>query len=50
MGIVSGTADKNNFVNAGFIDLSVPKDFFDGFERAAEEVLAEFFVSSRLGP
>ena len=42
-GNASGTADKNNFMNAGFIDFRVSKDFIDGFERDAEEFLAGFF-------
>jgi hypothetical protein len=41
-----GTADEHNLVNVGLVNFGVSKDLLDGFEGAAEEVLAKFFEPS----
>jgi hypothetical protein len=41
-GNASRTANENNLVNVGLVDLGISKDLFDGFESTAEEVLKFF--------
>jgi hypothetical protein len=40
-GDTSGATDEDDFVNVGLVDLGVAKNFLDGLEGTAEEVLAQ---------